>query len=544
MTPIQELRQVSTKKALSAITGALKGAPWLTVCAAAYIIARTEGRPPKDLNAFLEQYPIKAQLSPALFSAVGDKWDVICQLSGACSPEECRALLLFGDIEAMIGRLLEPPAGLAALSARLLEISPGETVADLSAGLLTFLRKCAALGADGPALGSEPRPDLRSAAMMRADLLGGSVTITSEDPLELTGSFDKIFCQCQFGAKWKLFFPDCGHSASADWLFAKKCMELLSPNGKAVCIFSSGSTWNLSDRKQRESFIDAGYIETVIALPPNIYSSTAVPSTLVILSHGNSEVSFVDATEIFTPSRRRNVLSEEDISQILAAVGRSGPVSCTVSNEEIAAGGYRLSPKDYTEEQPAVTNAVAFSELIARITRGAQIKASELDGLVCEEETGARLLMLSDMSSGRIAEELPYLRRLDKRHEKYCAGDGDLILSKNGCPVKCAVAQVSGEERLLVNGNLYIIQLDRSKAEPYYIKAFFDSEPGQALLKGICVGVTIPNIPIEALKNLKIPMCSLAEQKRIAQRYVKKQAAVIRLQKQLESAEQELRKFF
>ena len=54
-------------------------------------------------------------------------------------------------------------------------------------------------------------------------------------------------------------------------------------------------------------------------------------------------------------------------------------------------------------------------------------------------------------------------------------------------------------QRILANGNLYIIELDESRANPYYIKAFFDSEQGIAALKSITVGATIPNIGVDTL---------------------------------------------
>ena len=53
-----------------------------------------------------------------------------------------------------------------------------------------------------------------------------------------------------------------------------------------------------------------------------------------------------------------------------------------------------------------------------------------------------------------------------------------------------------------------IIELDESRANPYYIKAFFDSEQGIAALKSITVGATIPNIGVDKLKNVMIPLPS------------------------------------
>ena len=52
------------------------------------------------------------------------------------------------------------------------------------------------------------------------------------------------------------------------------------------------------------------------------------------------------------------------------------------------------------------------------------------------------------------------------RFEKYCIKNNSLILSKNGAPFKIAIADVKAGKKLLANGNLYIIELDESKADP------------------------------------------------------------------------------
>ncbi|SFW22310.1 N-6 DNA methylase [Ruminococcus flavefaciens] len=524
------------------ILSAIGDAPWILIYPIAYIIAKTGGQTTDDFNSFIEEYNIEMQLYHIL-SQVRDKWDIVNELSKTCSAEACKFLLLYDDSLSQTERFEETPSGVNLLAAKLMNISSGKKVADLCTGTLSFIRQCISLGLNCNYLGSEIDSKALSIAMLRADILG-NVTITSEDSLKISGKYDYVFCHSPFGLKWRYYYPDCRHSASADWLFAKKCVELLDNGGKAVCIMTNGSTRNNCDKQMRERFIKLGYIETIIALPEKIYSNTAISSTLMVFSKENKSVNFIDASDNFLRTRRTNILSDENILQILSVVGKNTPISYVARNEEIADNDYELYPKNYTEKQPDIPNAVLFSDLITRITRGAQIKANELDTLVCESETDTRLLMLSDMSKGIISDKLPYLSKIEKRYEKYCANDGDIILSKNGYPVKTAVTNISGNEKILVNGNLYIIEIDKSRIEPYYLKAYFDSEKGQAQLKSICVGVTLPNIPIEALKKLQIPMCPLSEQKIIADKYLKKQQEVIDLQKKLDTIEQELKEFF
>ncbi len=539
---LKKLSEINLIRIKYALLSAIDDAPWEWIYPIAYIIAKTEGKETKDFRSFIDEYQIEMQLYHIL-APVRNKWDTVNELSKTCSPDACKALLLFDDSFSQTERLGETPSGLAVLAAKLMNISSGKKVADLCAGTIPFIRDCKALGIDCDFLGSEIKTSIYNLAALRADILG-NITVTHEDSLKLSGKYDYVFCHSVFGVKWKYYYPDCGHLASADWLFAQKCIELLDNGGKAVCIMTNGSTWNQCDLKMREKFIRSGFIETIVALPAKIYSNTAISSTLMVLSKGNKEVNLIDASNIFTSSRRTNLLLEDNIADILKAVGTTSSISCIVSNEEIAANDYELYPENYTKKKPDIANAVQFSKLITRITRGAQIKASELDELVCESKTNTRLLMLSDMSKGIISEKLPYLSKLEKRYEKYCANDGNIILSKNGYPVKTAVTSISGKEKVLVNGNLYIIELDRSKVEPYFLKAYFDSDKGQAQLKSICVGVSLLNIPVEALKKMQIPMRSMSEQKKIADNYLKKQQEVIELQKQLEAAEQELKEVF
>lgn len=99
-------------------------------------------------------------------------------------------------------------------------------------------------------------------------------------------------------------------------------------------------------------------------------------------------------------------------------------------------------------------------------------------------------------------------------------------------------------QRILANGNLYIIELDEEKANPYYIKAFFDSEQGHAVLKSITVGAAMPNIGVDKLKKVEIPLPPMEEQERIAQKYqaTLDEIAVIKLR--LEKAVSKLHHIF
>ena len=68
-------------------------------------------------------------------------------------------------------------------------------------------------------------------------------------------------------------------------------------------------------------------------------------------------------------------------------------------------------------------------------------------------------------------------------------------------------------------GNLYIIELDESRIDPYYLAAYFESEQGMASLRRISVGTAMPNISVGQLMSLLIPVPSIEQQRAVSERY-------------------------
>ena len=508
---------------------------------AAYVLAKASytGGDLSTFESFLLSSFVRPQLAPVLSNELEGKWDRILSLRNL-DPYECAAFLLNDTSAFSRSAQTETPCGVSRLAMELLQIQPTDSVADFCTGRGSFIRECVLSGKYAAYYGNEINEGLRSIALMRSDIMSGNITITSEDSLCIEKEYDKIFCNHPLGMKWHDYDETCTHSAAADWLFLRQVTECLAKKGKAVCIMTNGCTWNMCDREMRRKFTEYGIFEAIIALPQNIYEYSSVGTVMAVLSFGNRETTFIDASEIYESGRRCRKLSNENVRKILRCVYSETTLSRKVSISEIAANDYNLYPKTYTESSFEPVHAVSFLNIIKKITRGAQLKAAELDALVCNGKTGMKLLMLSDISSGMISEGLRNLRSIEERLDKYCVRSGDIIISKNGLPAKIAVADVRKGETVLANGNLYILEIDKEVADPYYIKAYLESEEGSAALKKMCVGVTIPNIPVDSLKKLRIPLPCMEEQKRIAETYKRNQNIVAELKKQLADAEKNM----
>ena len=296
--------------------------------------------------------------------------------------------------------------------------------------------------------------------------------------------------------------------------------------------------------RSRKYFVERKLIECVITLPIKMFSYTNVGTTLIVLSHNNERVRMIDASQICMMGRRQNLFRGDDIATIVNAMHTDSDYSREVSIEELRENDYNLSLERYMQCVPSFSNGVPFESVIRSISRGAPCTASQLDTMVSNEVTNMQYLMLANIQNGMIDDKLPYLSSIEPKYEKYCLKNNDLILSKNGYPYKVAVASVREDQRILANGNLYIIELDEDRANPYYVKAFFESEQGIATLKNITVGATIPNIGVDKLKKVLIPLPSMEEQNRIAQKYQAAQDEIAMLKLRLERAIDKLHHVF
>lgn len=429
------------------------------------------------------------------------------------------------------------PKSITKLATSILDIKPKEDVADICCGSGSFIIEAWKKEDKANYFGCEKVYPYVNCCRIRTGLLDGNFSYFADDAFKLvednSKKYDKLFsnyplkvrisnlgCGEEYLNQLRERIPSISKATTSDWIYNSLLCDLLKDNGKAVAIMSNGSTWNRTDKAARQWFIENGLVEAIISLPAKLFAPyMAIPTSMIILSKGNNSVKIVDATNIFESERRGNVLSDKNIEIIISELKEDGNHSITISKDKLRDNEYNLNYDRYVGQENNFENLEAFETVIENISRGAGIKADELDKITTNEVTNKNYLMLGNIHDGIIDEELPYLSVIEKNLEKYCLKRNNLILSKNGYPFKIAIATPKEGQQILANGNLYIIEVNEEKANPYYLKAFFESEQGIAALKSIVVGATIPNIGVESLKALKIPIPSLEEQNKIAEKY-------------------------
>ena len=89
-----------------------------------------------------------------------------------------------------------------------------------------------------------------------------------------------------------------------------------------------------------------------------------------------------------------------------------------------------------------------------------------------------------------------------------------------------------------------MVELDETKVDPYYLKAYLESAEGQNRFRNITAGTTVMSIGVKDLKAMMIPLPPLEEQKRIAARYKEVMEEVLRLKAQLQDATERMKRVF
>ncbi|EJR75570.1 N-6 DNA methylase [Bacillus cereus] len=443
------------------------------------------------------------------------------------------------------------PQGITNLAIGILDIKQEDIVMDMGSGLNTFLIAASAAENMAKYFGIEINTQSVVVANIRSFVVDNSITVVQGDmllkPFNEIGA-NKIFSNYPMGMKLaqlkqkvdmnptlRKFFGTMKRNISSDWIYNFAVLDNLSDSGRAVVLMTNSGTWNSSDELIRKYFVESGNIEGVILLPERLFTGTSISATMLVLGkRKNNTVKMVDASAIYTKGRRQNTLEEKDIARILECYNTTSEFSRIVSIEEIANEEYFLNPQRFILSQYDTTNGIPFREFCIRISRGAQIKSSELDEISTADSTGLHYLMLQNIHEGLIDEKLPNLKNIETRYEKYCIHDNDLILSKIGSPFKVGLAQVEPGEKILANGNLYFIELDDSKINPVFVKAFLESEIGQAQLSKLAKGSSMMSISIRDLNQLLIPNISREEQEKLAEQYLELCDDILILRKQLE----------
>lgn len=478
------------------------------------------------------------------------------------SEEEILSYILFEDTSHLGMRSISStPYCLLELSNRLLDIQKSDRVLELCSGYGSFMVNAFEHAEEFNYTGIDLNFNGNEITKIRSYILGVNANISIFDATEYKSEkkFDKVFSNYPFNIR-RLTSDDndivingqkysdiLSRTISSDWLFNISTINNLKDDGKAVAIMSNGGTWNSVDMQVRRIFIEQGLVEAIIAMPERLFYDTGIPTTLLVLSKNNKVVRLIDASKEYVSERRMNILSVNNINNIIEMLSKDTNISKSITNEELKENEYYFSPTRYLNKLPELKNGVRLKELVMNINRGSQIKASDLEHYKTDKITDIKYLQLTNIKNSIISydDDEQFLDSIPEGNERYIIRDKTIVLAKIGSPYfKSAVVEVRDDEHILPNGNLFTIEVNTELIDPYYLQAFLDSELGQATLRSIMSGGVMKTISQSKLLEINVPVIDLSLQKEIANKYASNLDEIKYLERKLQRTIDKSKKIF
>src|SRR4051812_2458425 len=145
--------------------------------------------------------------------------------------------------------------------------------------------------------------------------------------------------------------------SKADLAFTMHMLSWLAVNGTAAIVQFPGALYRGgAEQKIRKYLVDNNYVDTVIALPSDLFFGTTIATCILVLkkSKKTNDVLFIDASEQFVHVGNKNKLTEANQQNVLDAFTTREDVdhfAKLVSNAELATNNYNISVSSYVEAE-------------------------------------------------------------------------------------------------------------------------------------------------------------------------------------------------
>ena len=182
--------------------------------------------------------------------------------------------------------------------------------------------------------------------------------------------------------------------SKADFAFILHALSYLSAKGRAAIVSFPGIFYRGgAEQKIRQYLVDNNYVETVIALAPNLFFGTSIAVNILVLSKHkpDTQTQFIDASSLFKSATNNNILEEEHIEQILKLFADKEDVlhlAKSVSFEDIAKNDYNLAVSSYVEQEDTreVIDIDKLNAEIKQTVANIDRLRAEIDKIVAEIE--------------------------------------------------------------------------------------------------------------------------------------------------------------
>lgn len=182
--------------------------------------------------------------------------------------------------------------------------------------------------------------------------------------------------------------------SKADFAFVLHSLHYLSAKGKAAIVCFPGIFYRGgAEQKIRKYLVDNNFVETVIALPPNLFYGTSIAVNILVLSKNKTEnkTQFINASgeDFFKKETNNNVLTDEHIAKIIDLFAKKENVEYVASwvdNEKVAENDYNLSVSAYVEAKDTreVIDITKLNEEIDQTVKRIDTLRAEINHIIKE----------------------------------------------------------------------------------------------------------------------------------------------------------------
>ena len=184
--------------------------------------------------------------------------------------------------------------------------------------------------------------------------------------------------------------------SKADFAFVLHCLSYLSSKGRAALVCFPGIFYRGgAEQKIRKYLVDNNFVETVIALAPNLFYGTSIAVNILVLAKNKTEpkTQFIDATgeDFFKQVTNNNELTNKHIDKIMDMFDSKAEVAhvaTTIDNTKIAENDYNLSVSSYVEakDNREQIDIVELNKEVAKtVVKIDQLRA-DIDNIIKEIE--------------------------------------------------------------------------------------------------------------------------------------------------------------
>lgn len=295
---------------------------------------------------------------------------------------------------------------------------------------------------------------------------------------------------------------------------------------KVITTVSEGVLFSTMEEPVRQYLIDRGMVKAVVSLPSNIWTSTGVKTSMLILEPkgGNDQVRFVDLSEseFVDKTTNRWLVGLTDIEGILAHIESDDETkyALSVDRQNIIDKDYSLYSAAYilSTEEKKVKSIIAKAETVSldslvRFERGLPFNADEGNYTVLE--VGAS--EIEDIGDIAIpTKEVNISEAVRAKNEAGFLQPNDIVMILKGSAGKLGIVPedvpTTGNRRWTVNKSGIVIRVTSSKIDPRALYTYLKSDFGKVQLARLIKGATIANISLKELKQMPVIIPSAEEQ--------------------------------